>query len=382
MLFVKHKYRGPPMRYPASQTAERREKILEEASRLFRGKGIAGASIAQVMKASGLTHGAFYGHFDSKDALACASLEHAMDQLALRLRDTVSSSDTPKQAFLDRYLSQGHRDHPEAGCAMPALAIDVAREPGMRRSFTGRVAGMIESFSASLPWRRDRSREDQAIGFMSAIVGAMVLARAVDDQPLSDRILQATRDELLAGEQAGAAAQALDNIPDISRPVARKISSELDNVELQKRVLAKKAVVQREVGTQLSFALYGAANRMIRLHKPLLEPLGLTFPQYLVMLELFTDAPRTVGDLGAALGMDTGTITPLLKRLEVSGMVTRARDKSDERRVLIALTDAGECLREELWAVTDKIKTACQLTEDGLEALRGTLKAFARPAGE
>ncbi|MGU9803587.1 UNVERIFIED_CONTAM: MarR family transcriptional regulator [Pseudomonas sp. CM11] len=160
------------------------------------------------------------------------------------------------------------------------------------------------------------------------------------------------------------------------------MSSELDNVGLQKRVPAKKAVVQREVGTQLSFALYGAANRMIRLHKPLLEPLGLTFPQYLVMLELFTDAPRTVGDLGAALGMDTGTITPLLKRLEVSGMVTRARDKSDERRVLIALTDAGECLREELWAVTDKIKTACQLTEDGLEALRGTLKAFARPAGE
>ena len=100
------------------------------------------------------------------------------------------------------------------------------------------------------------------------------------------------------------------------------------------------------------------------------------------MLELFTEAPRTVGDLGAALAMDTGTITPLLKRLEVAGMVTRARDKSDERRVLIALTEAGEGLHEELWAVADKIKTACQLTEDELEALRGTLNTLARPAGE
>lgn len=363
------------MRHPPSQTAERREKILEEASRLFRGKGIAGASIAEVMKASGLTHGAFYAHFDSKDALVCASLERAMDQLALQLRDTVSSSDAPKEAFLDRYLSQRHRDHPEAGCAMPALAIDVSREPGMRRSFTSRVAGMIELFTSSLPWRRDRSREDQAIGFLSAIVGAIVLARAVDEPQLSDRILRATRDELLgvdkpAGRVTAGASQ--DSQSDST------LTSVLDNVERQK----PKSAAPREVERALSFALYGAANRMIRLHKPLLEPLGLTFPQYLVMLELFSEAPRTVGDLGTKLAMDTGTITPLLKRLEASGMVTRTRDKDDERRVLIALTDAALVLSKELWAVTDKIKTACQLDDDGQEALRDTLNAFARPASE
>lgn len=145
---------------------------------------------------------------------------------------------------------------------------------------------------------------------------------------------------------------------------------------------SRKSSASREVGTQLSFALYGAANRMIRLHKPLLEPLGLTFPQYLVMLELFKEAPRTVGDLGSALAMDTGTITPLLKRLEAAGMVTRTRDRSDERRVLIAPTDAGEALREALWSVTDQIKTACQLTDEGLETLRDTLNAFAHPASE
>lgn len=184
------------MRYPVSQTAERHQRVLDGASRLFRAKGIAGTSIADVMKASGLTHGAFYAYFDSKEALACASLEHAMDQLARELGEMVSSSDRPKDAFLGHYLSQRHRDHPESGCAIPTLATEVAREPGLRQTFTKRVAGMIDSFSTNLPWRRGRAKEDQAICFLSAIVGAMVLSRAVDDPALSDRILQATRHEL------------------------------------------------------------------------------------------------------------------------------------------------------------------------------------------
>ncbi|MEZ2345778.1 MarR family winged helix-turn-helix transcriptional regulator [Terriglobus sp. RCC_193] len=131
---------------------------------------------------------------------------------------------------------------------------------------------------------------------------------------------------------------------------------------------------------QLSFALYGAANRMARLHKPFLEPLGLTFPQYLVVLELFSSAPCAVGELGATLGMDTGTITPLLKRLEVSGMVTRRRDPGDERRVLINLTEAAAAMRDDIWGITEKIKTACNFTNRELAQLRDTLDAFARPA--
>ncbi len=89
--------------------------------------------------------------------------------------------------------------------------------------------------------------------------------------------------------------------------------------------------------TQVSFALYGAASRMVRMHKPFLEPMGLTFPQYLAMLELFSEAPRTVGELGSALTMDTGTITPLLKRMEKAGFITRRRDPADERRVFVDL---------------------------------------------
>jgi len=139
------------------------------------------------------------------------------------------------------------------------------------------------------------------------------------------------------------------------------------------------AARRREVGAQLSFALYGAANRMIRMHKPFLDPLGLTFPQYLVMVELFTETPRTVGELGNELGMDTGTITPLLKRLERAGFVTRRRDAADERRVLVDLTKAGEALRDPAWTIPDRIKSACRLTDDGIAELRDTLDALARP---
>lgn len=136
------------------------------------------------------------------------------------------------------------------------------------------------------------------------------------------------------------------------------------------------------VGTQLSFALYGAANRMARLHKPLLEPLGLTFPQYLVMLALLDGAPLSVGALGTRLGMDTGTITPLVKRLESAGFVTRTRDPDDERRVLVDLTPRGRTLEAEVQGITDKIKSACQLTDQGLDDLRRTLEALAHPASE
>ena len=129
---------------------------------------------------------------------------------------------------------------------------------------------------------------------------------------------------------------------------------------------------------QLSFALYGAANRMIRFHKPILEPLGLTFPQYLVILALTEDAPQTVGALGSRLDMDTGTITPLVKRLEAAGLVTRQRDPADERRVLVDLTDRGRALEAEIRSVTDQIEDACQRPDYDMNALRGTLDSLAR----
>jgi MarR family transcriptional regulator, organic hydroperoxide resistance regulator len=132
----------------------------------------------------------------------------------------------------------------------------------------------------------------------------------------------------------------------------------------------------RRVGMQLSFALYSAANRFIRLHRPFLEPFGLTYPQFLVMLALYESEPRTVGSLGNELGMDNGTLTPLLKRLVAAGLVTRTRDERDERRVQIALTEAGKALRAQLCAVPERIETACKLTDDGLVELRDTLNGL------
>lgn len=133
------------------------------------------------------------------------------------------------------------------------------------------------------------------------------------------------------------------------------------------------------VGTQLSFALYSAANRVARLHKPILKPLGLTFPQYLVILELLGKSPLLVGALGSRLDMDTGTITPLLKRLDAAGLVTRTRDPADERRVMVDLTPRARALGPRILAVTDQIKAACQLTHNDLDDLRRRLDALAQP---
>ncbi|MEF2553767.1 MarR family transcriptional regulator [Aurantimonas sp. A2-1-M11] len=142
--------------------------------------------------------------------------------------------------------------------------------------------------------------------------------------------------------------------------------------------MAPPSESRSEIDKQLSFALYGAVGRMIRMHKPLLEPLGLTFPQYLVMVELLGGSPRTVGDLGAKVGMDTGTITPLLKRLEQSGLVTRRRDAKDERRVLVDLTPDGEALRERIRAVPDQINSACRITDEKANEIRETLDEMGR----
>jgi len=136
---------------------------------------------------------------------------------------------------------------------------------------------------------------------------------------------------------------------------------------------------RQRVGKQLSFALYGATSRMIRSHRPFLEPLGLTFPQFLVMVTLYEKIPRTVGEIGAELGMDNGTLTPLLKRLVSAGLVTRERDAHDDRRVLINLTTDGEAMREDVLSIPAKIESACKLSNKDLADLRDTLNNLGLP---
>ena len=125
---------------------------------------------------------------------------------------------------------------------------------------------------------------------------------------------------------------------------------------------------------QLCFALYSASNRITRLYRPLLDPLGITYPQYLALLALWERAPRTVGELGQTLGLDSGTLTPLLKRLEGCALVTRTRDRADERRVLIDLTPAGAALRERAAHVPDALRCCVPLPPHDAVALRDALR--------
>ena len=128
-------------------------------------------------------------------------------------------------------------------------------------------------------------------------------------------------------------------------------------------------LAQQRLDHQLCFALYSSSLQMTKLYKPVLAPLGLTYPQYLVLLVLWeADAAGSalgVGDLGTRLFLDSGTLTPLLKRMEAAGLLTRTRAAEDERRVIISLSTAGRGLRHKAAHVPDEVACAvgCKLNE-------------------
>jgi len=125
--------------------------------------------------------------------------------------------------------------------------------------------------------------------------------------------------------------------------------------------------------SQVCFPLYAASNLITRLYRPLLDELGLTYPQYLVMMVLWETAPRTVGEIGQQLHLDTGTLTPLLKRMETAGLIARQRDPADERRVIVTLTAQGDILRERARHVPEALAVQLSMTVPDLERLRATV---------
>lgn len=124
---------------------------------------------------------------------------------------------------------------------------------------------------------------------------------------------------------------------------------------------------------QLCFALYSASLAMTKQYKPLLDPLGLTYPQYLAMLVLWETSPISVNELGKRLSLDSGTLTPLLKRLEASGLISRQRDSLDERRVLVSLTNKGQQLKQDAQAIPQTIACQVGIGVNDITALRDTL---------
>lgn len=127
---------------------------------------------------------------------------------------------------------------------------------------------------------------------------------------------------------------------------------------------------------QLCFAIVTAARNVVSIYRPILQPLGLTHPQYLVMLALWESAPRSLGELADELAMEPATLSPLVKRLEVQGRVTRSHRPADERVLDIALTEAGRALRERALSVPEQVMERVGMDADELAALRDGLAPF------
>ncbi|MCC4308088.1 TetR/AcrR family transcriptional regulator [Alcanivorax marinus] len=186
------------MRVSKEQAAANRERIVEQAARLFRERGFDGIGVAELMNNAGLTHGGFYGHFESKDQLMAEACEHAIGVTGKRWRKLLASDDGPSMdALAGRYLSRRHRDHPGDGCVLAALAGEATRQsPPVRGAFTRSVRRFIDLIDGALPGRRAALRRRKAVAATAAMVGGLILARAVDDDALSREILDAVHAEL------------------------------------------------------------------------------------------------------------------------------------------------------------------------------------------
>jgi TetR/AcrR family transcriptional repressor of nem operon len=193
-------------RVSQAQAAQNRERIVGTAARLFRERGMAGVSVADVMAEAGLTHGGFYKHFASKDALVAEAVTLAFAQQAAHLREAVpgdappsDSNGTGRRAFVDAYLSTTHRDDPGNGCPTAGFGGDVARAgggDGTRAAYANGVEGFARLLS---------SDDDPDLVTLSTMVGALILSRATAGTDLSDRLLAAAR-EALSGKDSGAPA--------------------------------------------------------------------------------------------------------------------------------------------------------------------------------
>ncbi len=174
------------MKVSREQMAENRRRILDAASRLFRDKGFDAVSVAEVMKAAGLTHGGFYGHFNSKDDLIAQTLAHVLA--------ANSAGGLDIRAYADAYLSPRHRDNAAGGCPIAGLAAAIRHQtPAARSAMTEGLRSQIHRIDAALPELDPADRRRAAIGSWAAMVGAVILARAVDDPALSDEVLEQTR---------------------------------------------------------------------------------------------------------------------------------------------------------------------------------------------
>jgi TetR/AcrR family transcriptional repressor of nem operon len=181
------------MKVSKAKAAENRETILDVAAQLFRERGLSDVGVGTLTAAAGLTHGSVYSQFGSKERLMTEALNHGFSKNAARSAELAGLEET-----IENYLSPRHRDRLGRGCVVAALSCEMPRQTrAVRRTFTEGLLRNLERMRAKFPKGAKRAREDDALALISSMVGALILARAVDDTRLSDRILTASRKRLL-----------------------------------------------------------------------------------------------------------------------------------------------------------------------------------------
>ncbi len=178
------------------------ERIVDTAATIIRRSGYGGTGVADIMKEAGLTHGGFYAHFDSRDQLLAEAVDRAAGDTLARMQ-RVTGRAAPQEAlnvFVDAYLSDGHAASPETGCALASLGTETPRQaPEVRQVCARRLKEMIDLVERQLPGWGEPGQHDKALGVLSTLVGAMVLARSADDARLSKAVREAAKAFIDAG---------------------------------------------------------------------------------------------------------------------------------------------------------------------------------------
>ncbi|KFE63177.1 TetR/AcrR family transcriptional regulator [Hyalangium minutum] len=187
------------MGHSKAEKDETHERIVRVAAARFREEGVDGLGVSDLMKEAGLTHGGFYRHFDSREELVAEAIERALQDGGRAVTAVENLKHSALAALVDGYLSEAHRDGLATSCAVTTLAGDVARSNERARSaYTRQVSTYLELLTKLIASDTQRARRTKAIAALSTLVGAVSLARAVNDEKLSREILRSAADELKA----------------------------------------------------------------------------------------------------------------------------------------------------------------------------------------
>ncbi|MCC8935437.1 MULTISPECIES: TetR/AcrR family transcriptional regulator [Bradyrhizobium] len=188
------------MRYSKEHKQETHARIVRKAATRLREKGAHGIGVADLMKDAGLTHGGFYAHFDSREALVIEAFNYAMDRATERWRKVTADVAPEKRlaTVVDGYLTAAHRDDPGQGCAVPSLGAEIAREsPKTRKAFALKLEQMIDMIADQIVDVPRKAARKQAMGVLATMMGTIVMSRIAGTGELSDEILGAGREAVL-----------------------------------------------------------------------------------------------------------------------------------------------------------------------------------------